>query len=250
MELIKNKRTGKVLLIVEGARYEFNLMKKIFVDVLDFTQIEKRRGNARYYIRNTDKHSVIAVINTRTSNIASITEEEYLESIYAELIEKYNFDVNNAAVYYLFDRDAESNVDAALIRKLIHILKNAFENDDYIRGGMLILSYPSIESYEISNFKDESYELCKRLGKEVKEYINNHAQNFALNKINGDSIVHAGLEMKKYMEKMKIEINLDDFSNTNEKVFHHQENHFMENHTFRLLSMLSCVLMDLGILRE
>ena len=56
--------------------------------------------------------------------------------------------------------------------------------------------------------------------------------------------------MKKYMEKMKIEINLDDFSNTNEKVFHHQENHFMENHTFRLLSMLSCVLMDLGILRE
>ncbi len=39
MELIKNKRTGKVLLIVEGARYEFNLMKKISVDVLDFTQI-------------------------------------------------------------------------------------------------------------------------------------------------------------------------------------------------------------------
>ena len=55
MELIKNKRTGKVLFIVEGGKHEFSLIKKIFVDILDFTQIEKRRGGAKFYKRNSSK---------------------------------------------------------------------------------------------------------------------------------------------------------------------------------------------------
>lgn len=250
MELIKNKRTGKVLLIVEGGKHEFNLMKRIFVDILNFTQIEKRRGNARYYIRNADKHSIIAVINTRTSNIESITDKEYLDAIFEDLIEQYEFDINNAAIYYLFDRDPESNVNVELIVNLIRTLKNSFENDDNIRGGMLILSYPSIEAYEISNFIDQSHKLCMRLGAEVKEYINNHAKKVSINKIDEESIIHASLELKKYMDEMGIEIDLDDFSGVNEAVFYKQEQHLKEDNTFRLLSMLSCVLMDLGILRE
>ena len=30
MELIKNKRIGKILFIVEGSKHEFSLIKKIF----------------------------------------------------------------------------------------------------------------------------------------------------------------------------------------------------------------------------
>ena len=162
MELITNKRIGKVLLIVEGGKHEFNLMKRIFVDILGFTQIEKRRGNAKYYVRSGESHSVIAVINTKTSNISSINEEQYLDAIFEELIEQHDFDVNNAAIYYLFDRDPESNTNKQLIMGLINILKNSRENDDNMRGGMLILSYPSIEAYEISNFLNNKMGIIPR----------------------------------------------------------------------------------------
>ncbi len=250
MELIRNKRIGKVLFIVEGGKHEFNLIKKIFVDILDFTQIEKRRDDVRYYQRNADKHSVIAVINTQTSNIASITEQEYLDMIFEQLIEKYDFDVNHAAIYYLFDRDPKSNTNTEFIVNLIHMLKNAWENDDYMRGGMLLLSYPSIEAYEVSNFLHKSYDLCKKLGTDVKKYINDNANLIAMNKINEDSIVHAALELKGCLEEIGIKINLDNFSETNATIFHFEEEHLKENDTFRLLSMLSCALLDLGILRD
>lgn len=250
MDLIKDKRIGKALLIVEGARHEFTLIKKIFVDVLGYTQIEKRRNNADYYVRERDRHSVVAVVNTKTSNIASINEEEYLDAIFEELIEQHNFDVDNASIYYLFDRDPESNVDVELIDRLINKLKNSRENDENMRGGMLILSYPAVEAYEISNFIDNSFELEARLGSELKKYINKNAKKISMNKINRDSIIHAGGEMLTYLKKRGIIIDLDDFSETNREVFMDEEQYFDENCTYRILSMLSCVLMDLGILRE
>ncbi len=166
------------------------------------------------------------------------------------MIQNYDFDVNNAAIYYLFDRDPKSNINMELITNLIHTLTNAFENENYTRGGMLILSYPSIEAYEVSNFENKSYKLCMKLGAQVKEYINDNVRRISMNKINEDSIVHAGLELKGYMDEAGIDLDLDNFSNMNEKIFQNEETHLMKNDTFRLLSMMSCALMDLGILRE
>ncbi len=252
MKLNKNKRIGEVIFIVEGEKHEFNLIKRIFTDVLGYTQIQKRRGKADYYIKNKDKYSKVAVINTKTSNIASINEKEYLDNIFAELIEIHKFNVNNAAIYYLFDRDPESNVNAELILGLIHTLKNSRENENNINGGMLILSYPSIESYEVSNFVDQSYKLCFRLGVEMKEYINSNAKTISMNKINEESIIHAVLEMKRLLENNNFLNNipdlLEDFSIVNENVFKFEEKCLYENNSFYLLSMLSCVLLDLGIL--
>lgn len=250
MEVIKNKRIGKVLLIVEGGKHEFNLIKKIFVDIFGFTQIEKRRDHARYYVREKDPHSVIAVINTRTSNIASIHEREYLEKIYGELIEQHDFDIDNAAIYYLFDRDPESNTDAKLIVELMRTLKNSRENDDYIQGGMLILSYPSIEAYEISSFIDHSYEMEARLGSEIKEYINNHSKLIAMNKMDENSILHAASELLLSFGQLGAELDLDDFGRTNLQIFKQEESMLRESGTYRLLSLLSCVLMDLGMIAD
>ena len=219
MELIENKRVGKVLLIVEGSKHEFSLMKKIFVDVLGYTQIEKRRER-----------------------------EEYLDQIYEELIEKYEFDIDNTAIYYLFDRDPESNTDTVLIKKLIQCLKNSRENDENMQNGMLILSYPAVEAYEISSFEDESYNKQMRLGSDAKKYINEHAKTISMNKICKANIIHAGVEMLKYLEQKKIPLDLDEFNNTNGMVFDEQEKNFRESDTFRILSMISCVLMDLGVL--
>ena len=91
-------------------------------------------------------------------------------SIFETLISEYDFPVDNAAIYYIFDRDPKSNVDAALIERLIKTLKNAYENEDGLRGGMLLLSYPSIESYNISNFMDDTCNMQFSLGDEAKAY--------------------------------------------------------------------------------
>ena len=71
---------------------------------LDIRKLKKGERE-EYYVREGDKHSIVAVVNTKTSNISSINSEEYLDQIYAELIEKYEFDIDNTAIYYLFDRD-------------------------------------------------------------------------------------------------------------------------------------------------
>lgn len=250
MKLIKNKRIGKVLFVVEGSRHEFSLIKKIFEDLLGYQRIEKRRNKATYYKSQTDSHSTVAVINTKNSNIASISETDYLDTIYAELIEQYSFDVTNAAVYYIFDRDSKSNTDPQFILNLLHTLKNSRENENSMMGGILILSYPSIEAYEISHFIDGSYNICARLGTDAKKIILQHAHTIAMNKINEHSILHACSEFKKYISDQGIDFNIDDFSSTNIHIFNKEEKYYEEKSTYFLFSVMSYVLFDLGIIRE
>lgn len=192
----------------------------------------------------------MAVVNTKTSNISSISDEDYLDEIFTELIEHYDLDVDNAAIYYLFDRDPRSNNSVPLIIGLMEKLKNSRENDDGGRGGMLILSYPSIEAYEISNFVERSFEVRASLGKELKKIINEKARSIALNKISGDSIIHAGREMVGFLDEQQISLDLDDVSYTNKAVFEKEEMELKTEGTYRLLSMFSCILMDLGLLTE
>lgn len=250
MKLIKNKRVGKILFIVEGSKHEFSLIKKIFEDLLGYQRIEKRRNKATYYKSQTDSHSIVAVINTKTSHIGSINETDYLDNIYAELIERYSFDVTNAAVYYIFDRDSKSNTDPQFILNLLHTLKNSRENEDSTMGGILIMSYPSIEAYEISHFIDSSYNICARLGTDAKQIISQNADKIAINKINEPSILHACDEFKKYISDQGIDFNIDDFSSTNISIFNREENYYEEKNTYFLFSVMSYILLDLGIIQD
>ncbi len=250
MKLIKNKRVGKILFIVEGSKHEFTLIKKIFEDLLGYQRIEKRRNKATYYKSQTDSHSIVAVINTKTSHIGSINETDYLDTIYAELIERYSFDVTNAAVYYIFDRDSKSNTDPQFILNLLHTLKDSQENENSMMGGILILSYPSIEAYEISHFIDSSYNLCARLGTDAKQIISQNADKIDMNKINEPSILHACDEFKKYISDQGIDFNIDDFSSTNISIFNREENYYEEKNTYFLFSVMSYILLDLGIIQD
>lgn len=175
---------------------------------------------------------------------------DYLDNIYAELIEQYSFDVENAAIYYIFDRDSKSNKNVNLILDLLNRLKNARENENYMMGGMLILSYPSVEAYEISNFIDNSFEMEAKIGKDLKEYINENASCVSMNKISEESIIHACNELKKYMEKNGIKYDIDCFSDANLAVFQNEEKNYTDKGTYFLLSTISYILMDLGILSE
>lgn len=146
IRLNKDKSIGKVLFIVEGGKTEPYLLHRIFCNILDY-QLETilRDKGYRKYNSKENATSQVFVINAEESNIKFIDRDnEFLDNLFAELIENYDFDVDNAAIYYIFDRDNQSNTDAGFIRNLLTVLVNSRDNA-YARQGMLLLSYPSFD---------------------------------------------------------------------------------------------------------
>ncbi len=251
MKINKDKSIGRVLFIVEGARTEFSLFRRIFCDVLGYEYIEKRRNNAKFFKNKNKSTSKVAVINTEGSNISSICDNnDYLDRIFEILISEYNFPVDNAAIYYIFDRDAKSNLNKQLIEKLIGQLKNAYENDNGERGGVLLLSYPSIEAYIVSNFIDDTYLMKFEIGDKVKEYITTQNKIIQLNKITAETIEKAANEMMKYFKSEEIDFCIDNIGQMNEEVFKRQETEYNKQKAYNLVSLLSIAFIDLGIIEE
>ena len=74
-----------------------------FCDIMGYSYIEARRGNPHHFISDKNKNSRVAVINTKNSNISSISDEDYIDGMYMKLIEEYNYPVDRAAIFLLFD---------------------------------------------------------------------------------------------------------------------------------------------------
>jgi hypothetical protein len=241
------KSIGRVLFIVEGLKTEFFILKKIFVDLFDYTY-EKRDRNDRYwkYTSRKNPNSSVFVINPEESNLSHIdSANEYLDNLYSTLIETYHFPVDKAAIFYIFDRDPNSTKHS-LILELLNRLKNSRDNG-LERQGLLLLSFPSIESYTASNFISGSCGLCFQLGSELKRYLDD--KQIIHNKINHDSVIFAAREMFGYFEKEAIDFDgLDDFGKANLRIFNTQENFHQKNKTYRLLSLLSAAFIDLGLI--
>lgn len=247
MKLNKDKHIGRVLFIVEGSQTEFSILRWIFCNLLGYSYIEKRRNKPKYFISSKDRFSQVAVINTRESNIRDISENEtYLDDVFDVLREQYQFPVDQSAIYYLFDRDPKSNVDSALIEKYIRSLANPYDNDDY-KAGQLLLSYPSIESYIVSNFRDMEDTLRFSLGREVKAYIGRNT-DIQINKISDETLVKAADEFLKYLNSEQIDFDVDEFSEASYIVFTRQEAEYLAGRGFRLFSMLTLALLQMGII--
>ncbi len=55
-----------------------------------------------------------------SSNISSVEDVTlYIENIYGLLISEYDIDIENAAIFYIFDRDRQSNKNKGLIKDLL-----------------------------------------------------------------------------------------------------------------------------------
>ena len=247
MRLNKEKHIGRVLFIVEGSHTEFSILRRIFCNLLGYSYIEKRRNKPTYFTSTQDRFSQVAVINTRESNIRDISENEtYLDDVFDALREQYQFPVDQSAIYYLFDRDPESNTNPALIEKYIFSLTNPYDNEDY-KAGQLLLSYPSIESYIISNFKDETGTLRFQLGNEAKSYIGKNT-DIQLNKITEETLLKATFEFLKYLESEEISFDIDEFSEASHAVFTKQETEYLSGAGFRLFSMLTLAFLQMGLI--
>ena len=248
MRINKDKHIGRVLFIVEGSKTEFSILRKIFCNMLDYEYVEKRRNKPMYFTHKGDKFSKVAVVNTRESNIRDISENtDFLNETFEVLTEKYNFPVDQAAIYYLFDRDPESNRDKALIRRYIKALSNPYDvSDDGYEVGQLLLSYPSIEAYIISNFRRETYMQRFTLGKDTKKYIGENKE-IQQNKIDEKTLLNATDEFLKYLRSENIELDIDNFSDASQRIFENQEKEWREK-GYRLFSMLTLAFLQMGII--
>ena len=248
MKLNKEKRIGQVLFIVEGSSTEFNYLYKIFCGLLGYSYIAKKRNTPDYYKKDNDPFSRVAVINTRESNIKDISENpKYLDDVFDVLREQYQFPVERSAIYYLFDRDPESNTNTELIEEYIKKLANPYENEDDPQPGQLLLSYPSVESYIVSNFVDDTSSLSFHLGKEVKTFIGNNTQ-IQLNKVSDETIIKAAREFADYLMNEAIDWDVDDFAPASHAVFTRQETNYLQGEGFQLFSMLTLAFLQMGII--
>lgn len=105
-----------------------------------------------------------------------------------------------------------------------------------------------IESYLISNFIDDTYLLRFEIGDEVKAFAAIHNTQIQYNKITEDTVEKAASEMMKYFDAEKIEFDIDNMVHINLEVFSGQEKRYDDINAYRLLSLLSVALIDLGII--
>ena len=249
VHLNKNKSIGKVLFIVEGGRTEPYILRKIFTTIFDY-QLETILRDKGYHKYNSKKNatSQVFVINAEESNIKNIEKDnQFLNNLFAELIENYDFDIDNAAIYYLFDRDNKSNTDKNFIENMVSVLVNARDNEGYDRQGMLLLSYPSIESFTVSNFAERCFDLSFDTGNDVKQYA--HEMNYNHQKISENTILFAVRELMRALERVELkEFDIDLFGNTNKKVFDYEEKEYRKTQKYHLLSLLVIALLDLGLI--
>ncbi len=133
-----------------------------------------------------------------------------------------------------------------LIEKYIFTLSNPYENSDY-KAGQLLLSYPSIESYVISNFRDTTNIPHFSLRKDVKAYIGENT-DIQMNKISETTLIKAADEFLKYLLNEQITFDIDELSGASHAVFTKQETEYLSGHGFRLFSMLTLAFLQMGII--
>lgn len=262
MKLNKDLNIGNVLFIVEGEKSEFAILKHIFKHILNYSLITNNRKQEEFeqYKSFKNPNSTVAVINTKYSNIKYAGESgyEYLDSLFERLINEFDFEIDNAWIFFLFDRDHHSNKDPDFIRNLINILKNPLDNG-LNRAGELLLSYPGIEAYKLSCAEDNVHLVNDTLDSDKKIVYCNQLKGFVNDKelgniqtFNENHLLHACSEFLNYLiftnNDFDFETDLDDFSDKSLNIFDIQENNLNTKKYYDFFSMLSLAFLQLGII--
>lgn len=241
------KHINTIVLIVEGANYEFSLFDQIFRKLLHYKLVTRSRNQKEFkeyneFVMIGNENQRIIVINTKNSNIGSITDdEEYRNELYKLLYEKYGLDIKNIPVYYIWDRDNKSNKEK-IVKELVQKLNNPYNNEEF-ENGLLLLSYPCIEAYTISCFEKNK----STIDNNIKEYVKNN--NYKINLIDKYKIQRAVLEMIKQLEKLEIyDFDIDNIKDINMKTLENEEKYYEDNSKYILISFISYILLDQGII--
>jgi len=134
IELHKDKNIGKVLFIVEGSRTEPYIMTKLFTSILDYQlETKLREKGYKQYNSKVNPDSKIFVINAQQSNIRFIERDDgFLDNLFKELIEKYDFDIDLVSGRYAVDAKSIMGIFSLDLSKPITLNIHSTENVDKI----------------------------------------------------------------------------------------------------------------------
>ena len=250
LKINKNKSIGEIIILVEGESEEFKILKHIFTKVLDYNLIEFKRKRAMPYkfISKTNSNNTVIVANTINSNIKSIMENtDYQDKIYELLRKDYNKSLKNIPIYIIWDRDYDSN-DEKIVLKILNTFRSSLDNGEDMNG-LLLLSYPCIESYEISNFNKQLYKLKFRTSDEAKSKFKE--KRYSINKITEKTLLNAVGNLHRSMLNYKInKYDTSNFYNVNKNIFDIETKTYKKYNYFNAISLFSILLIDLGIIYE
>lgn len=250
LKINKNKSIGEVVIVVEGEKEEFKLLKHIFTKILDYNYVQVRRNKVmkdKFESKN-NKNSTIIVDNTSNSNIKTIMEDKnYKDKLYNLLKKEYNRSLKNVPIYILWDRDADSNTSDVVLKSL-NTFTSSLDND-YDMNGLLLLSYPCVESFELSNFIKQFWKInfssAKDAKKKMKEIIPE------LTDIDEKSLMLAIENMHRTMYFYGIrKYDPSNFKKENLKIFRKESEEYLNNKYFNALSLIGIMFIDLGIITE
>jgi hypothetical protein len=251
IKLNKNLNVGFVIFIVEGEKTEFEIIKHIFKDLFAFSIIQYKRFThepIEVFQSSKFENTKIAIINTENSSISSIKKgKDYIDKVYSQIYNKYGLDYENAAVYYIFDRDNKSN-DAKTTFELLDQLGSSRDNG-VNANGLLLLSYPCVEAFLISS--KEEIPTSKRISVPIKQYI--FEKKYQPNTLTSENIEHATSELILQLTNLTNQeidkiINLDSYKRLNINIFNQQESFYQSFDRYPLLSMLTFALIDLNLI--
>ena len=250
LKINKDKSIGQVIVVVEGSSEEFRLMKHIFHNLFDYeyVPIKRTKGITDKLVSKKNSNNTIIVVNTCNSNIKSTYEDDnYRKELFELIRNDYKRNINNIPIYILWDRDKSSN-DHDDVLKALKSFKNSMDNDEEMNG-ILLLSYPCVESYEMSNFNKQVYKKIFCTSQEAKSEMKKNG--YSLVNISENSLLNAAGNMHRSFLKHDI-ANYDpsDFYRINKKIFDEQEELFKNNGFYKALSLITIMLVDLGIIYE
>jgi len=253
LKINKNKSIGTVVVVVEGEEDEFRLLKHIFTGILDYNYFSlKRNKTIKHEFRSkTNKNSTVVVANTKSSSIKSVLDDiEYKDKLYTLLKEEFNRNIKNTPIYILWDRDKDGKDEqvSEYYKKAIDKFYSALDND-YDINGLLLLSYPCHESYNLSHFNKNLWKKTYGASAECKKEFNSSINS--IKKMNEKTLILALSNMHNSLLEYNIK-NYDpvDLKRINKIVYRKQEECFKNNKYFNALSLISIMLVDLGIIEE
>ena len=246
MKLNPNKRIGRVLYLVEGDVDEVAILERLFNKILKYTTVsfDKRTKKVKCLVNPNDKYSKVFIVPMEYSAITRIeTSSVYVDGIY-QLLKKYDLNKDESAKYLLFDRDEKSN-PSDVFKHLFGVFRNSFDNNLDING-LLLISYPCVQSFICECFGDESQFSSSQMMK-------NYSYIFNVDNIDKNKIMTAAELMVKnilnIINKTCFDMNcLDDMEETNNSILDYEDNYFKKNNTYKTLSLLLISFIDLGII--
>ena len=268
----KSKNIGNVIFVVEGGRAdtggtELRLLKKIFVDVLDYEVQELRRGSMEFIAHGNNSNYHVFALNLDKNQLTQLNEDS-LDKLFYRIRNEFKIKPEDCPVFFLYDRDVLSYHRNELRGKYVKKYTDPYGTDDGTQG-QLLLSYPCIESFLISCLIDDTYNNTCKMGREAKSLLTKtilsdskvfdeeiHEKAISLTFTDDVAeaerrLIHSINEMDSGLKAMGInEYDLDNLAPTLLSSYDYEQERYNSEDTLLLFSLAGMALLELGVIVE